>query len=194
MGGNLCIRRQLILAHMLDEDRAAPPADGIPDMRVSGRGDEEGLFLVLQAEGHPMRVVPTARVIHHHGHTWRSFFKQAYRSGVSAARLVYKYYLAPRLDLLPFLLAYLTLPLGIWRRGLMWLPLLLFALALVAIAYNDLFRKRKSVAETLVTFPLLVAYYHARLLGYVGESLRLRVARHGIARRRLKPRKPLRMI
>jgi hypothetical protein len=56
---------------------------------------------------------------------------------------------------------------------------------LAAIGYNDLARKGKSVGQTLLTFPILVAYYHVRLLGYVIESVRLRTRGHDIQRRRL---------
>ena len=187
IAGNMCVRRDLLLANPLDEDRAsqATKSDGTPDVTVSGRGDEEGLFLMLRAAGYEQRVAPDAVVLHEHHYTRRSFFGQALRGGRSAARLVYKYYLPPRLDLLPFMLAYLTLPLVFVHQWLAVAPAFFFAGALTAIMYNDLFRKGKTLGETIRTFPLLLAYYHVRLVGYVTEALRLRLSSHGITRERL---------
>lgn len=181
---NLCVRRDLLMTHLFDEDRATPATkrDGIVDETVSGRGDEEGLYLMLRAAGYEQRVVADAIVLHEHHHTRRSFFKQALRGGRSAARLVYKYGLPPRLDMLPFMLTYLSLPLILLVRWLAWVPALFFAAALVAITYNDLARKGKTVVETLVSFPMLLVYYHVRLAGYVGESLTLRLRPNSIER------------
>lgn len=187
LAGNMCARRALLLGFMLDEDRTthATHRDGTIDITVSGRGDEEGLYLMLQAAGYEQRIVPDAVVLHEHHYTGRSLFKQAFRGGRSAARLVYKYYLPPRLDMLPFMLAYLTLSLVLIHRWLLAVPLVFFFTALAAITYNDLFRKGKTIGETLRSFPVLVAYYHVRLIGYVLETVRLRTRKHGIARQRL---------
>jgi glycosyltransferase involved in cell wall biosynthesis len=188
IGGNMCVRRDLLLRYMLDEDRAGAPAktDAATAPTVSGRGDEEGLYLMLKAAGHEQLTVPDAVVFHEHHYTRKSFFQQAFRGGRSAARLVYKYYLPPRLDLLPFLLTYITIPLILVHRWLAIAPLFFFAAALAAIAYNDLCRKAKTIGETLRSFPVLVAYYHVRLVGYVIESIRLRLAKHGITRHRFR--------
>ncbi len=187
VAGNMCVRRELLLAHLLDEDRASQPvsADGTPDVTVSGRGDEEGLFLRLKAVGYEQLVVPDAAVLHEHHYDRRSFFRQAFRGGRSAARLVYKYRLRPRVDLLPFILAYATLPLVVVCRYAATVPGMFFLAALAAITYNDLFRKEKTLAETVRSFPVLLAYYHVRLIGYVGEGLRLRLGRHNLTRVRL---------
>ncbi len=184
---NMCVRRELLLKYRLDEDRAAPAPtrDGRADVTVSGRGDEEGLFLLLRAAGCEQRVAPDAVVLHEHPMDRRSFYRQAFRGGRSAARLVYKYYLPQRLDMLPFLLAYVTLPLALIHPWLFAVPVFFFAGALAAITYNDLFRKGKTVGETVKSFPLLLLYYHVRLVGYVLETLRLRLTRHGLKRVRL---------
>ncbi|MHC5004505.1 MAG: glycosyltransferase family 2 protein, partial [Planctomycetota bacterium] len=107
VGCNMAVRRELLLEHGLDEDRAEPS----PDVRVSGRGDEEGLSLRLQRAGWEQRFAPEAVVVHDHPHTAGTLLRQAYRGGRAAAKLVYKYRLLPRLDLLPFMLLYATLPL-----------------------------------------------------------------------------------
>ena len=187
VGGNMCVRRELLLKYRLDEDRARPtaPSEGRPDVTVSGRGDEEGLFLLLRAAGHEVWTVPDAVVRHEHAMGRRAFYRQALRGGRSAARLVYKFRLRQRIDMLPFLLAYVSLPLGLIGAWLLVVPAFFMCGALAAITYNDLFRKGKTVGETLKTFPLLVVYYHVRLAGYVFETVRLRVARGGPARVRL---------
>ena len=116
IGGNMCVRRHLLLKHMLDEDRAAIDAD----VSVSGRGDEEGLFLMLRAAGYEQRVAEDAVVLHEHYYTRRTFFRQAYRGGRATARLGYKYHLPPRVELSPLLLAYLLLPTA-WIGPWWWL-------------------------------------------------------------------------
>ncbi len=187
VAGNMCVRRELLLRHMLDEDRAAQAQteDGRPDVSVSGRGDEEGLFLRLRAAGYEQLVAPDAVVLHEHHIGRRVFFRQAFRGGRSAARLVYKYYLPQRIDMLPFMLAYATLPLALVRAWLWVVPAFFLLGALAAITYNDVFRKGKTPGETLKSFPVLLAYYHVRLIGYVCESVRLRLLRHSVERVRL---------
>ncbi len=188
IAGNMCVRRDLLLRFMLDEDRATATTapGGAGDPGVSGRGDEEGLYLMLRADGYDVRAAPDAVVLHDHHYSARSFFKQAFRGGRSAARLVYKYHLWPRIDMLPFAVAYLTLPLVFWDRRLGVVPLLFFAAALAAVLYNDLFRKGKSVIETLATIPVLIVYYHVRLVGYGLETVRLRLRRHDMERKDLR--------
>ncbi len=184
IAGNMAVRRAELLEIGLDEDRALPQPRraGRPDTTVSGRGDEEGLYLRLKAAGWRVAAAHDAGVLHLHHFGARTFFRQAWRGGRSAARLVYKYRLPQRLDLAPFALAYLTAPLGA-LGGWGWAPAIFFAAAaLGAVTYNDLFRKRKTVVETIVTFPLLLAYYQLRLAGYAFESLRLRVSRNRPAR------------
>jgi glycosyltransferase involved in cell wall biosynthesis len=188
VGGNMAVRREALLKYSLDEDRAtqALKSDGTPDVTVSGRGDEEGLYLMLRAAGYEQHVVPDAVVLHQHRYSRRSFFRQALRGGRSAARLVYKFYLPPRLDLLPFMLAYVTLPLILLNRWLLVVPVFFFAGALAAITYNDLFRKGKTIAETIRSFPMLLVYYHLRLFGYVTETMMLRLGKHRLERRHLR--------
>lgn len=183
-GGNMCVRRELLLEHGWDEDRGGrklPPGE-TPDTTVSGRGDEEGLYLRLRHAGYQILCAEGAVVHHDHPYTVQSFFRQAYRGGGSAARFVYKYALPQRLDMLPFLLTYVTLPLGFLNPWLWAVPLFFFSGALAAITYNDLFRKGKAWTEVLITFPALLAYYHVRLVGYLKETLRLRLTRHEVKR------------
>lgn len=187
--GNLAVRRALLLKYRLDEDRAgaARDATGRPDLSVSGRGDEEGLFLRLRAAGYRQVAALDAVVTHDHPLSARAFFRQAWRGGCAAARLVYKFHLPPRLDLLPFLAAWATLPLMLLHVAFGGLALFCFGAGVAAISYNDLARKGKSVAQWLGTLPLLVVYYHVRLGGYVAETLRLHLTRHNLRRERLQP-------
>jgi glycosyltransferase involved in cell wall biosynthesis len=168
VGCNMCVRRCHLVAFMLDEDRAAVVAD----TSSSGRGDEEGLYLGLKAAGYEIRVVHDAVVLHDHHYTRRAFFRQAFRGGRSTARLGYKYHLRPRVELVPLLLAYVLLPVA-WVGPWVWVaPALPAGLFLPAITYNDLFRKGKTVWETLITYPMLLVYYHLRLAGYVLQHAR----------------------
>ena len=91
---------------------------------------------------------------------------QAFRSGKAAAGLVYRYHLPQRLDMLPFILTLLTLPLAIvaWPYGAL-IPLFFYAAAFAAVSYNDLFRKGKTVSEWLGSLPALWFYYLRPLAG-----------------------------
>ena len=168
VAGNLCVRRERLCEFMLEEDT---PGSG--NAALAGRGDEDGLFLRLRAAGYEQRVVHDAVVLHNHHHARASFYRLAYKSGAAAARLGYKYHLAPRVELMPLLFAYLSLPL-IWIGPFGWLcPAAAASLFLAAVTYNELTRKRKTAFETLVIFPVLLGYYHVRLVGYVHQYLRL---------------------
>ncbi len=184
IAGNMCIRRDLLMRYRLDEDRAqrVQKQDGTPDVSVSGRGDEEGIHLILRAAGFTLKAVPDAVVLHEHHLGGVAFLRQAFRGGRSAARLVYKFNLAQRLDMLPFMLALLTLPFGFVWRPIFGISAFFLMGGIAAIVYNDLFRKKKTLAETVISFPLLLIYYMVRLVGYAGESIRLRVTRHNVNR------------
>lgn len=181
VAGNMCVRREFLNRHMLDEDRAGVPKD----VTVSGRGDEEGLYLAMRAAGHEIRVAHDAVVLHDHHYTANTYFRRALRGGVSTARLGYKYYLPPRVELVPLFLAWVTLPLVAWNVWLGLVPAAFATLSLAAILYNELFRKAKTVWETFITLPLVIAFFHARMIGYVGEHIRLRTRKHGLQRIRL---------
>jgi len=175
VAGNMCVWRDLLLAEPLDQD-------------LLYGCDEEGVFLRLKAAGHAQRVAAAAVVLHEHHYDRASFFRQARVGGASAAWLVYKYYLPTRLDLLPFILAYVSLPLAFVRPALAAVPGFFLLAALAALAYNDLFRKKKTLAETLKTFPVLFAYYQVRLAGYLWQSLRLRTFSNDVKRIKLPSR------
>lgn len=187
VAGNLAIRKSVLLRVALDEDAPFVDAhgDALPTetaLRASGRVDEEGLHLALKASGMRIVTAPKARVLHEHYYDRKAFFRQAYRGGRAAAKLVYKYRLPQRKDMLPFMLAYASLPLILIKLALLPIPLFFFAVALAAITYNDLFLKGKTLAQTIITFPALLLYYHLRLIGYVQESIRLRTTRHDLPR------------
>ena len=84
-----------------------------------------------------------------------------------------------RLDMKPFMLTYVSLPLALgaallWSWWSMLVPAVFIFSALAAILYNDLFLKGKTPFETIRSFPMLLVYYHVRLWGYVGGVLRSR--------------------
>jgi len=176
VAGNMCIRRDLLIKYSFDED-------------LKYGCDEEGLYLRLKAVGYRQRFIPTAIVFHNHPHTRKTFFQNAWIGGKAAAWLVYKYHLPHRLDLLPFIFCYLSLPLWFVNHRLLIIPLLFFTMAIAALIYNDFFRKRKTLTETLLSFPVLLAYYHVRLLAYVKEFLCLRLFQNPIERVRLSQEK-----
>ncbi len=187
VAGNLALRKSILMQFALDEDAPLIDAHGntLPTDRAlaaSGRVDEEGLHLALKASGLRIVTAPDARVLHEHYYDRPAFFRQAYRGGRAAAKLVYKYRLPQRKDMLPFILAYASLPLALINIWLLALPLFFFAGALAAITYNDLFLKGKSILQTVISFPTLLLYYHLRLIGYVQESIRLRTTKHNLPR------------
>jgi len=186
VGCNMAVRADVLRRFMMDEDPrllARMRRDGMPDVTV---GDEEGLYFVLRAAGYEQRVVPGAVVLHKHYYTRKSFFRQAHKGGAAAAYLVAKYGLPTRIDILPFLLAYGSLPLMAFDARLGLIPAIFFAGACAALAYNELFRKGKSVWQTMRIFPVLLAYYHFRVYGYLAEWLRIRTGRREVRRVDLK--------
>lgn len=175
--GNLCVRRKILLAHLLDESRPTRRAsDGTPDLSVSARSDEEGLNLALRAAGWAVLAHPAARVDHDHAYTRSALFRQAWFGGMSACDIVWKYRLGPRKDLGPILCFHIALwscliaqpflP-DAWRLWLFLIPLALLALPVAAISYNELSNKGKTAIELLRAAPALTVYYHIRLAGYL---------------------------
>lgn len=188
VGGNFAIRRATFAELGLEENTLNAPttAAGQPDVRFSGRADEEGLYLRLRARGMRVALASTAVVTHAaHNFTATTFFRQAFRGGRAAAQLVYRFHLPPRLDVLLFAGTYGLLLLAPLLTVFAFAAAAGFALAIAAIVYNDLARKCKTVGETLLTFPLLLAYYHARLAGYLIETTRLWLTKHRVTRERL---------
>ena len=138
--GNMGIRRHLMLTHPLEED-------------LKYGCNEEGIYLRLRALGFTVRAAPSAIIFHDHRYDRSEFYSRARVLGKASAWLVYKYYLPPRLDLLPFLLGYAALafsalvPLALVPAGCF------LGAGLAALAYNDVCNKGKTVAETARSFP-----------------------------------------
>lgn len=185
VAGNMALHTPILKAFMFDE-RFSPNArhpDGTPDTSVSGRSDEAGLAINLKRAGHTLRSAPDAVVLHEHHYTRRSFFRQAFRSGRAAQRLVHRFRLPPRPDTAPLAAAYLTLPPAAAAAILLpplgpialLAPLACFALAGAAYAYNELARKGKTAAQLARCAHIVIAYHHARLAGYALQWLRYRL-------------------
>lgn len=178
VGGNMAVRRALLLGRGFDEDaqwRSQLRGETV-DSPVC---DEESLFLMFRAQERRMRVVPDAKVMHVHEYERSSFFRHALAGGRAAAFLVHKYHLPPRLDILPLLLAYITAPLALTTGLVRWLPLLFVAAVIAAIGFNERTRKGKTTVQTLCLLPLMLLYYHVRVFAYFRESvlLSLRIKR-----------------
>lgn|GEM_PF-494829 len=176
---NLCLRAEPLERFTFGEALSpnATTVGGAADTAVSGRSDEEGLYLKLKRAGYSVVSAPDAVVLHDHTYTARSFFKQAFRSGRAAARLVYRYRLAHRLDMAPLAAAYLTLvPAALLAPMLGAAPLLIpamcFAAAVAAYLYNERSRKRKAFGEITRSFHVVLLYYHVRLAGYLLQHAR----------------------
>jgi hypothetical protein len=64
--GNLCGRREILAAHLLDESRPTRRDAGgtRPDLSISARSDEEGLNIALRDAGWKVLAEPSARAEH----------------------------------------------------------------------------------------------------------------------------------
>jgi len=188
VAGNMALRADILCRFAFDVGFTANALnpDGTPDLSVSGRSDEAGLAIKLRAAGYELRSVPGAVVYHEHFYTRRSFFRQGWRGGRSAARLVRRFGLPPRIDVWPLLAAWITLPIAMgagiatlstggsaWWWATLALPASFFALAFAAYGYNELARKGKTPGELARCWWLVLAYYHTRAAGYAWQSLRL---------------------
>ena len=162
VAGNLLVRSEC-LGGALDEDRATVSAD----MTTSARGDEEGLRIKIFRSGKLIAHVPEAICEHDHPYDFRSFCRQAFKSGRSTARLAKKYRLKPRWELLALAAAVVMLPVGFLRMELAVVCCLFFALFLFAVLYNELVLKQKSLWQTCETVPALLVYYTLRSAGYM---------------------------
>jgi glycosyltransferase involved in cell wall biosynthesis len=187
--GNLCVRREILAAHLLDESRPTRRDAGgtRPDLSISARSDEEGLNIALRDAGWKVLAEPSARAEHVHPYTRRSLLRQAYFGGQSAAEIVWKYRLAPRKDLAPIALFHALLAgaaiacawTGPWVFAL---PAAALLLPVAAISYNELRNKGKSPMELARAAPVLVLYYHWRLAGYALRRAQLALGVRAIAR------------
>jgi len=133
--------------------------------------DEDDIVRRMVACGHRTAYVPDAIVHHHHRLTMRGYMKMGYRQGSGAARHWYKHGLYVGRDLLPIVLAVVTLPL-IWIVPSGWIVPAALALAqLAAIAYNEYALKGKRLVESAYVYPVAVVYYGFKLLGYARTML-----------------------
>jgi FkbM family methyltransferase len=164
VAGNMMVRSDF-LRDPLDEDRAPIPGD----VTTSGRGDEEGLRIKILRAGKLIAHAPDAVCLHDHPHGFRSFCRQAFKSGRSTARLASKYRLSPRWELVASLACIFSLPFSIWRTEALAISFLSFCIFLAAVLYNELALKRKTVAQTMTTIPALLIYFPLRATGYLAE-------------------------
>jgi glycosyltransferase involved in cell wall biosynthesis len=168
-GTNMCVRREL-LEGMLDEDRAEIRSD----TRVSGRGDEESLYLKLKSRGYEVRIAHNAKVLHEHYYSFNTFFRQAFAGGGATARLGYKYGLPFRIELVCLVGGYAFFILSFIFPPALLLSLGCFGVfAAGALFYNEIWRKKKTLWQAIRIAPVMTAYYHVRTYGYAKQYLRL---------------------
>jgi len=165
VAGNMLVQ-SAFLVNALDEDRATVPKN----VATSARGDEEGLRIKILRDGNLIAHVPGAVCLHDHPYSFKSFCRQAFKSGRSTARLAVKYRLAPRWELFSLFATFLFLIGGFWRTEAVVVSLAAFCLFIAAVIYNELVLKKKAIALTIQTFPCLLVYYSLRTLGYVIEG------------------------
>ena len=183
VGCNMAVRRAL-LQGKLDEDRAQVSSD----MSVSGRGDEESLYLKLKADGWEVRIAREAKTLHVHHYTRDSFYRQALKGGGSAARLGYKYGLPVRIELVCLLGGWVFL-IGTVVTPWSALPsaACFGAFAAGALAYNEIARKKKTLGQALRIAPVMTAYFHLRAYGYFRQWSRLLLGIDKLEREQLGP-------
>ncbi len=174
VGGNMAVRREALLGFPFDEDPGWKSAR-VGAAVASPVCDEEGLYLSLRAAGYRQRVVPDAVVLHEHRYDRASFFRHAINGGRGAAFLVHRYRLPPRLDLIPLLMLYMSLPVALMFPPAWYATGGLLAVFIAALAYNEVFRKGKSLSGAALCLPLMIVYYQFRFFAYVGETFRLRL-------------------
>jgi glycosyltransferase involved in cell wall biosynthesis len=190
---NLAVRRELLVTHRWEEDfsDATRRAGSAPDTTFSGRCDEEGLYLAIRAAGWEVLAEPSAVLQHHHPYSATSFLRQAYYGGCAAAELVWKFSLRDRLDIAPFLLAFLwlllTVPVALTvnTRWIHWLPvaaLLPLLAGVAAVSWNELTRKGKTPAGLVLSSPALLLYYFLRCFGYARRRAELVLGIKPVAR------------
>lgn len=187
--GNLCVRREILAAHALDESRPTrrEASGGAPDIAISARSDEEGLNIALRDAGWRVLAEPSALAEHFHPYTRRSLLRQAFFGGQSAAEIAWKYRLGPRKDLAPIALVHVLVVAAAiasaWIGAKAFLaPLAALALPVAAISYNETRNKGKSPSEIVRDAPVLVVYYHARLAGFLLRRAQLALGVRAIAR------------
>ncbi|MEM9585942.1 MAG: glycosyltransferase [Planctomycetota bacterium] len=168
VAGNALVRRDWLVDH-LDEDRAQVASD----MGTSGRGDEEGLRLAILRSGESIIHAEDAIVLHDHPYQFRSFCRQAFKSGRSTARLAINYGLAPRWELICLLISVFLLPFAFVWPMISVIVAGCFTLTVIAFIYNEIVLKGKTVGQTVLTLPALTTYGFLRTVGYATEWLTL---------------------
>ena len=160
VGCNMAIRKRLLRKYPFEED-------------IKIYGEDDALSLRLLADGYRFRFVKDAAIVHDHPYTWKTFNARAANGGKAAAWLVYKFQLPHRLDLLPFMLCYASVPLGFIHAYLFLFSIGFLCSGIIALTYNEMVNKHKTVWETLRSIPLLIYYYQIRLFHYLAEYMRL---------------------
>jgi len=130
--------------------------------------DEDELARRMAVFGHRFGFCPEASVVHHHHMTVIAYLRTGWRQGGGSAQYWYKHNLGIGRDLIFLVLALLTLPLAFFAWG--WaVPVFFLSLQLLAILFNEVKFKGKSLAVALGVLPLAFAYTVVKLVS-VGRN------------------------
>ena len=157
---NMAVRGRLAKEHHFDET-----------FRYGAEGDD--LARRIKADGWAIAFAGDARVTHHQSMTVRGYLNRAYLLGHGSARYWYKHNVLVGRDLLALAGAMLTLPLAAidWRLRLV--PAAFVVLQVMAIVFNELYFKRKTLSDAIYVLPLLLIGYGFRAVGVIGTYARI---------------------
>lgn len=166
---NMALRRDLALQYRFDDA-----------LRYGAEGDD--LARRMRSDGWKIAFAAEAVVTHHHPMTLRAYLKRAYLLGQGAARFWYKHNIFVGRDLVPLACALATLPLAVFDLRLLAIPGFLAGLQVLAIVFNEMYFKGKSIARMLYVLPLSLLAYVFRAAGVLGTYARILLGRETAVR------------
>jgi glycosyltransferase involved in cell wall biosynthesis len=132
------------------------------DDAIAYGGEGDDLSRRLAADGHGVALVPGAVVQHHHVMGLRGYMRMAVRLGQGHTRYWYKHDIWVGLDVLPLVLALLSLPLCLVDGRFLAATGSLVAAQVVAVVVNEVHFKGKDAAEALCVLPVSLLYSGVR--------------------------------
>jgi glycosyltransferase involved in cell wall biosynthesis len=185
VGNNMGFRGRVVREYLFDESL------------VYGC-DEDEIAWRLVRDGHKTCFAPEAVVYHDHPMTIRSYLRQGRRQGVGSARYWYKRGAYIGRDLWFLTAGLAALLVCIWKPLLWPVPTALFVLQVLAIAFNEVFLKGKTVWRAVLILPLATAYtavkawsvYATLVKILVGADRGIRASKRAWITRRLPEKTP----
>lgn len=145
----------------------------LPFDKALRRGQDSDIGWRVWRAGLRMHYWPDAIIDHRHVYRARSFFRNGYIEGRGTAQLHYKHGKWMPRDLAPFFLSvasFLLTPLTVYFA---YTGLFFFLLFLAALMFNELYFKKKTIALSILTFPVQCAWYVFRIAGYTQMTTRI---------------------